>query len=72
MTRSEAKNDRESGGNSCCGWEMKGFNSRAGRCVGLLGRHRLAAFVALLAAGLGFLVLQVGWVLGIIAFFRTI
>jgi len=41
-------------------------------CTGWLRRHRLAAYSALAVMGLGFLALQVGWILGIIAFFRTL
>ena len=41
-------------------------------CGGLLKRHRFAMYTALTVAGLGILALQAGWVLGIIAFFRTI
>jgi hypothetical protein len=41
-------------------------------CAGWFGRHRLAVYTALTVVGLGFLTLQAGWVLGIIAFFRTL
>jgi hypothetical protein len=40
-------------------------------CGDLLKRHRLAAFTTLVALGFGVLILQAGWVLGVIAFFRT-
>ena len=88
MTRNQAKNDpREErpsgsgfGGTPCCaeGVDFSGACSNMGPmmqaspCAGWLGRHRLALYTALAVFGLGFLILQVGWVLGIIAFFRTL
>jgi hypothetical protein len=44
---------------------------RGGPCAGFFSRHRRAVTLALIVAGLGFLLLQAGWVLGVIAFFRT-
>jgi hypothetical protein len=40
-------------------------------CGDFLRRHRVAVFTTLAVAGLGVLILQAGWVLGVIAFFRT-
>ena len=40
-------------------------------CGDVLKRHRFAVFTSLAVIGLGFLVLQAGWVLGVVAFFRT-
>jgi len=41
-------------------------------CTGWLRRHRFAAYTALIVVGLGLLALQVGWILGVVAFFRTL
>ena len=41
-------------------------------CAGMLKRHRVAAYTVLVGIGLAFLILQAGWILGVIAFFRTI
>ena len=88
MSNEKAKNerteDRPSGpefvGVGCCGDGVDTAGScgnmremmQGGPCAGFLKRHRLAVFTALTVVGLGFLILQVGWVLGVIAFFRTI
>ncbi len=79
--REEGPSGSEFGATPCCagGAEMSGSCAgsmkemmEASPCAGLLRRHRLAGYTALTVAGLGFLILQAGWVLGIIAFFRTI
>ena len=88
MSRDQAENDRyeerpsgsEFGGTPCCaeGVDFSGPRGNMGRmmqacpCAGWFGRHRLAVYTALTVVGLGFLTLQAGWVLGIIAFFRTL
>jgi hypothetical protein len=41
-------------------------------CAGMLKRHHVAAYTVLVGIGLAFLILQAGWILGVIAFFRTI
>lgn len=45
---------------------------RATPCAGFLRRHRLLIYTVAAAIGLGILIIQIGWILGIIAFFRTI
>jgi hypothetical protein len=88
MSRNQTQNERrdrrprgfESDPMPCCpegvAWSGDGDNMgqmmRACPCTGWLGRHRLAAYTALAVVGLGFLALQVGWILGVIAFFRTL
>jgi hypothetical protein len=55
----------------CCGTdatEMAGSYD----CGAFFKKHRLAAFVALTGAGLTFLIVLTGFILGIVAFFRTI
>jgi len=41
-------------------------------CATWFSRHRPAAYTALIVAAIGFLALQVGWILGVIAFLRTL
>ena len=88
MSRHQARNDRneerpggsELAGTPCCAGGVDfsspcgnmGRMMQAGPCAGWFGRHRLAVYTGLTVVGLGFLALQVGWVLGIIAFFRTL
>ncbi len=79
--RSEAKSrGPEFKAADCCAGaaEMAGFGEvdmkemmRACPCGGWLKRHRLAVYTTMAGIGLGMLVLQVGWILGVIAFFRT-
>jgi hypothetical protein len=38
----------------------------------MLKRHRVAIYTALIGLGLAVAVLPIGWILGVIAFFRTI
>jgi hypothetical protein len=45
---------------------------RACPCGTVLERHRLAIYSAVVGLGLAMLVVPIGWVLGVIAFFRTI
>ena len=45
---------------------------KAGPCGRVLKRHRVAVYVTLTGIGLGVLTLQAGWLLGVIAFFRTL
>jgi hypothetical protein len=87
MSRNQTNNDRheertsgsEFVGTPCCtegvdfsgGCGNMGQMMKASPCAGWLGRHRLAVYTAMTAVGLGILILQAGWVLGIIAFFRT-
>ena len=40
-------------------------------CGAILKRHRRALWLAMAGMALGFLILQAGWVLGVIAFFRS-
>jgi len=88
MARNQIDNDRreerpsraEFGGMPWCASGAEGFGScgdmrkmmQASPCAGFLRRHRAAAYTALILVGLGFVILQAGWVLGIIAFFRTL
>jgi hypothetical protein len=85
MTTNQTENDRrekrpgETDGTWCCAGatDLPGsFGDmremmKTGPCGGFLTRHRLAVYTALTVAGLGILVIQAGFVLGIIAFFRT-
>ena len=76
----EKRSGAEFAGMPCCseglGWSGPSGSEkqmmRACPCAGWLGRHRLAAYTALAVVGLGFLTLQVGWILGVVAFFRTL
>ena len=55
----------------CCGTdasEMAGGYD----CGAFFKEHRLAVFAALTGAGLTFLIVLTGFILGIVAFFRTI
>ena len=55
----------------CCGadaGEMAGGHD----CGAFFKEHRLAAFAVLTGAGLTFLIVLTGFILGIVAFFRTI
>ncbi len=68
----------------CCGEAFDKSSFRAGDmknmkkmmqacpCGAALERHRLAIYSAVVGLGLAILVLPIGWVLGVIAFFRTI
>jgi hypothetical protein len=83
-TGDERREGRPSGsgllGMPCCSenvdWSAPGRDigqmMQACPCGGWLRRHRLAAYAVLTVVGLGFLALQVGWILGVIAFFRTV
>ena len=88
MSRDEARNERgerrpngsELAGMPCCpdGVAWPGPGGEMGRmmqacpCTTWFRRHRLAAYTALIVTALGFLALQVGWILGVIAFLRTL
>ena len=88
MSRNQARNDRneerpsesELGGMPCCaeGANWAGSSGDMGQmmqachCAGWFRRHRLAVYTAAAVVGLGFLMLQVGWILGVVAFFRTL
>jgi len=83
-TGNERRERRPSGsefvGAPCCpeglAWSVPGGDMgqmmQACPCAAWLERHRLAAYAALTVVGLGFVALQVGWILGVIAFFRTL
>jgi len=87
MCRNEARNERERRPDGsepvrmpCCpdgpawsgpGGDM-GRSMQACPCATWFRRHRPAAYTALVVAGLGFVALQVAWILGVIAFFRTL
>jgi hypothetical protein len=57
-------------GRGPCG-EMNAM-MRKSPCATWFARHRLAAYTALTLFGLGLLLVPTGWLLGVIAFFRTI
>jgi len=71
----------DSNGGGCCSGSLEAGEFSGGKmegmmqacpCSGMLKRHRVAAYAALIGIGLVLLVLQAGWILGVVAFFRTI
>jgi hypothetical protein len=60
-----------SGWAACCGPERFG-TAEGCPCAGAFKSHRVACVVVLTVAALAFLVSQLGGVLGIVAFFRTL
>lgn len=83
MSRNETRNERRERGSNgstlvgmpCCpegpGGDM-GRMMQVCPCATWFRRHRLAAYTTLIVVALGFLALQVGWILGVIAFLRTL
>jgi len=71
-TKAEVKSCCEGGTESSasCGDSMKEM-MRACPCGDKLRSHRLAVYTTLVGIGLGLLILPAGWILGVIAFFRT-
>jgi hypothetical protein len=68
-------------GSQCCGHDFEKSEFAAGDmkkmmqacpCGEMLKRHRVAIYTALIGLGLAVAVLPIGWILGVIAFFRTI
>jgi len=76
MSSNQTENDRHEerpggfDGTRCCAGDTDLSGSCP--CGGFLKRHRLAVYTTLTVAGLGILVVQAGFLLGIIAFFRTL
>ena len=73
-------NRLDSAGMPCCSGTSGSSGPREGSfeemmeacpCGDFLRRHRVAAFTTMGVVGLGILILQAGWVLGVIAFFCT-
>jgi hypothetical protein len=44
----------------------------SGSCKSMLKKHRGAIYTACIGMALALLLLQAGWVLGVVAFFRTL
>ena len=53
-----------------CGGSMEEM-MRACPCATAMKRHRIAVYTTLAVMGFTLLVLQAGWILGVVAFFRT-
>ena len=80
--RFEEQRDRpEPQGTPCCagaaeatdfwGGSGEGMSRACSSCGAMLKRHRVAVYTMLVGFGLTALILQAGWILGVIAFFRT-
>ena len=72
-TKAEVKSCCQGGtGSSVSGRDSVKEMMRACPCGDKLRGHRLAVYTTLVGIGLGLLVLPAGWLLGVIAFFRTL